>query len=168
MRRLRDLLGSPDTVKQQDGKLSLNPQQCWVDALALARLLRKSPAGNSACATMFSLYQGQFLPEDESKHWSFGLRNRLHRDFVVLVNRSAQQLERANEWEAAIETYRQGLERDGGTESFYQGLVRCHRALGREVVATAMLRHMESARKADSTSQSSATTKAVRKKIFDR
>ena len=168
VRRLRDLLGSPDTVKQQDGKLSLNPQQCWVDALALARLLRKSPAGNSACATMFSLYQGQFLPEDESEHWSFGLRNRLHRDFVVLVNRSAQQLERANEWEAAIETYRQGLERDGGTESFYQGLVRCHRALGREVVATAMLRHMESARKADSTSQSSATTKAVRKKIFDR
>ena len=168
VRRLRDLLGSPDAVKQQDGKLSLNPQQCWVDALVLERLLRQPPAQNGCCVAAFRLYQGHFLPEDEIEHWSFGLRNRLHRDFVALVNRSAQQLESASEWDAAIEIYRQGLERDGGADAFYQGLVRCHRALGHEVAATEVLRHMESARKADSTSQSSATPKAIQKKILDR
>ena len=147
VRRLRDLLGSPDAVKQQDGKLSLNPQQCWVDALVLERLLRQASAQNGCCVAAFHLYQGHFLPEDENERWSFNLRDRLHRDFMLLLNRSAQQLESANEWEAAS------------------------RLIGKDwsaMAATEVLRHMENARKADSTSQSSVTPKAIQKKILDR
>ena len=151
VRRLRDLLGSPDTVKQQDGKLSLNPQHCWVDALALNRLLNQPPAKESECYDqVFRLYQGHFLPEDENERWTINLRDRLHRDVMLLVNRTALALESTNQWDVAIETYRQGLLRDGGTESFYQGLARCYRVLGQDSEASEVLRHMEIARKTNS------------------
>ncbi|HEX7810398.1 MAG TPA: hypothetical protein VF460_00695, partial [Burkholderiales bacterium] len=65
--RLRKLLGSNESVIHQGGKVSLNPEVCWVDVWMFERRLANT---ESADRRALSLYGGAFLPEDEGESWS--------------------------------------------------------------------------------------------------
>ncbi len=62
---LRKLLGNPETVLQRAGRLSLNPELCWVDIL-------HQPA------KIHAQIEGEFLPGDHQP-WINNIRKKLHK-----------------------------------------------------------------------------------------
>lgn len=90
LHRLRRLLGAAEALELREGRLSLSPRHCWVDAWAFERLLDEASAaqarGNPAEAgtlheRALALYSGPFLAGDEGEPWSAPLRERLRRRF---------------------------------------------------------------------------------------
>jgi ATP/maltotriose-dependent transcriptional regulator MalT/DNA-binding SARP family transcriptional activator len=145
LHRLRRLLGNPDAIVVQDGSVTLNPQVCWVDAFAFERLseLRTGKPGDSRRGdAALDLYRGNLLPGEVEEPWSTSLRERLKVRFVREVRAAAEQHEQAGELERAIALYSRGLEADDLTEAFYQGLMRCHLALGAAADAAGAYRRM--------------------------
>jgi LuxR family transcriptional regulator, maltose regulon positive regulatory protein len=147
--RLRKLLGRQDAVRVGDESVSLNPDLCWVDAWAFdqncARAEGNGGAGEpseSLLGQALSLYQGEFLPTEPDAPWAIKQRERLRGKFTRLVETVGARLEAAGEWEQAIDCYRRGLAADELGESFYQGLMRCYRALGRSAEAMSEYRRM--------------------------
>jgi ATP/maltotriose-dependent transcriptional regulator MalT len=77
--RLRKLLAVNDVIQWQDGKLSLNPDLCWVDALVFERQAKQHDGRATA------LYTGPFLGHDEIPAWAVSRRERMHATYVSLV-----------------------------------------------------------------------------------
>jgi DNA-binding SARP family transcriptional activator len=130
LHRLRKLLGHPDAILLEDGLVSLNPRLCWVDAFAFERLGDSQPATDPAGVAALQLYRGNLLPCEIDEPWSASLRERLKARFIRQVRTTAERYEKAGDVRAALELYSRGLETDDLTEAFYQGLMRCHLALG--------------------------------------
>ena len=135
--RLRTLLGDPTILRQRNGALCLNREKCWVDVYCFDALSKEGSF--SAREKALTLYQGAFLPEDDW-HWALSRREKLRVRYIELVARHGAELERAGDAESAARCYAKGLEADDLVESFYQGLMRCHQALGREDAARATFR----------------------------
>jgi len=139
LHRLRALIG--DVVVQQGGKLSLNPQQVWVDVWAFEEF-----AAQPGCADgdrLLNLYRGGFLVDDEGEPWSVTARERLRGKFIHLLANVAQRLESASRYEHAVECYLRGLDADPAIEAFYQGLMRCYAGLGRKSEAIAAYQRLK-------------------------
>jgi DNA-binding SARP family transcriptional activator len=143
--RLRRLLGDGDFLQQRAGKLSLHRRKCCVDAWAFDGTMRQSAAATSGIEhpssdgiSAFSLYRGMFLPEELDTPWAAPMRERLRSRFVQTVAGAAHELENSGQHESAMKLYQRGLDADDMAEDFYQGLMRCHAAAGRnaEVAAT--------------------------------
>jgi len=146
LHRLRKLLGHTEAVQMEDGLVSLDPQVCWVDALAFEALANETTAagGNApSIETVLSLYRGALLPADQDEAWTVAARERLRSKFVRMVATHARRLEELQQWEAAIALYSRGLEADDLIESFYQGLMRCYQALGRPAEAISAYRRLQ-------------------------
>ena len=135
LHRLRRLLGNPEAIRVEDGAVSLDRTCVWVDALQLAGVLttgiQAAKTGDSrtldvAAETVSALYQGSFLPGDPDAPWSISQRERLRSAFVEFVVVYGVHLETAERWQEAAQWYQRGLAADDLTESFYQGLMRCH------------------------------------------
>ncbi|MEX0959819.1 MAG: BTAD domain-containing putative transcriptional regulator [Burkholderiales bacterium] len=147
--RLRKLLGRQDAIRVGDESVSLNPDRCWVDAWAFDQICDRAegnggagkPSG-SLLGQALSLYQGEFLPTEPDAPWAIKQRERLRGKFTRLVETVGARLEAAGDWEQAIDCYRRGLAADELGESFYQGLMRCYRALGRSAEAMSEYRRM--------------------------
>jgi PAS domain S-box-containing protein len=139
--RLRKLLGHADAIAVQDGLVSLNSKVCWVDAFAFERLLESSPKARDIERAL-SLYRGPLLPQDEDEAWTASLRERLRRKFLHHLGVGARQMEACTRWEMAIEHYQRGLNADQLAEGFYQGLMRCYRALDRPAEAISVYQRM--------------------------
>ena len=147
LRRARRLLGRQDVIVVSDESVSLNPEVCWVDAWEFERLVEKAEpqTGVDASQTLDSarsLYRGDFLPADADEPWTVKFRERLRGRFIRLVETCGSSYEAKGEWELAIEYYRRGLEADDLAEQFYQGLMRCYRALGRHAEAMTAYRRL--------------------------
>src|SRR6185312_4331845 len=56
LHRLRRLLVHPEAILVQEGSLRINPEVCWVDALALDRLLA-SPRDRADAQAALSMYK---------------------------------------------------------------------------------------------------------------
>jgi DNA-binding SARP family transcriptional activator len=149
--RLRGLLGSPDTLISQDGGLLLNRELCWVDAFEAERLLaegiehaREGPGAAlpDLAQRIGQLCRGRFLPADEDAPWTVSMRERIAALFVRFVTTAGAGLERDGRWDEAADWYRRGLEIDSLTESFYQGLMRCHLHAGRYADGLSAFRRM--------------------------
>ena len=149
--RLRKLLGRDDALTLQDGKLSLNPAVCWVDAWAFERLLLrveaalranplKDPAGIDTLADgMLQLYRGHFLGS-ESESWALAPRERLRSKFLRHCAAIGKRLELAGHWEKAARLYERVLELDPLAEEFYRHLMICHRERGHRAEAMVVYR----------------------------
>jgi ATP/maltotriose-dependent transcriptional regulator MalT/DNA-binding SARP family transcriptional activator len=147
MHRLRKALGNSDAIQLKDSRVSLNPRLVWVDALAFERLANETlgPANGEARARVeraLALYQGCLLPGDSEEPWSAPMRERLRAKFVHLIRVSGEELEQNGECQQAIALYLRGLDADELTESFYQGLMRCHQRMGRRAEALSVYRRM--------------------------
>lgn len=87
LHRLRRALGRDDVVRLHEGRLSLDPRRCWVDADALDALCERALSEPEAAheAALFALYQGPFLPTRDEP-WVLARRERLRRRFVDAVH----------------------------------------------------------------------------------
>lgn len=134
--RLRSLLGAHEAILLQKGKVTIDPNCCWVDAWAFERLLSRAEAllkkngDNTDQATVlarkaFSLYHGPFLPQDNDEHWTIPMRERLESRFERGIELFGGQLESAGKWQEAARLYQQAMEKSPLSEVFYQRLMIC-------------------------------------------
>ena len=145
--RLRKLLGKNEAIEFKDGRISLRPDIVWVDAFAFQRLagevhLRSNGDRDATIERALELYEGTLLPGDGEEAWSAAMRERLRAKFVHYVGQAAEKLETDGEWERAIALYLRGIDADELIESFYQGLMRCHRNLGHLAEGLSVYRRM--------------------------
>ncbi len=146
LQRLRLLTGNDKCIQLREGRLSLNPAFCWVDAWAFERLLaradmawNRSP-GQAATVTIqaVDLYNGAFLPQDSDQSWTTSLRERMRSKFIRAIVRLGHYLEEQGKWKEASEYYQRGLESDNLSEELYQSLMLCYQSEGRTGEALAV------------------------------
>jgi DNA-binding SARP family transcriptional activator len=145
--RLRKLLGVSDAVVVSEGKVSLNAELIWVDALALEQRLKRWLELGEAAFTLpdvvlrpsidkvFAVYGGHFLNRDGDASWLLPLRGRLWSAMSRVIDRLGAGLQRRGEWLDAAELYRRATELDLLTEAFHRNLMVCYRELGRNAEA---------------------------------
>ncbi len=132
--RLRQLLGARDAVHMEGGKVSLNPDQLWVDMREFEEELQRphDPAANGIerIGRLRLLYQGHFLQHESETSWILKARHELFDRLLRAIRDAARECEHARRWEDAANLYRSGIELDSLNESLYRGLMLCHQELG--------------------------------------
>jgi TolB-like protein len=122
--RLRKLIGA-DAVLSDARGLALNPQVCWVDALALHQLLAGANGGpQDALGEALFLYRGELLPGEGHLPPVLCARAKLHRLVLRHVIEHGQRFEQAGLTERAMALYRRGLELDGNARDVARRLER--------------------------------------------
>lgn len=147
LHRLRKLLGNHDAVILHDGRVSLDPCRCWVDAWAFQRLLgsaaqASTPERSRMLESALALYRGPFLACEQEEPWSLAMRERLRSMFVRHSAELGRLHEEAGRWDKAIACYQRCLETDELGEEFYQGLMRCYGHLGRRAEGVSVYRRL--------------------------
>ncbi len=150
IRRLRELLGSAETLRVQDGKLTLDAGRCWVDVWALERMLNRvrdtlahgvwDGAGQRALAEAQRLYQGHFLVGEPDQPWLIGRRERLRERLLRVLDSAGLQLERARRFSEAQALYEQAVDVEPLAEELYRRLMLCLSAQGRRAEAMEVYR----------------------------
>ncbi len=127
LHRLRKLLGSTDAIAVSHGRMFLDDDQVWVDALALETLIRaRVPGGNREKAEIaLDLYRGEFLPQDIDAQWSARMRECLRTKFVNIVAKAAMELESKGQFHEAAALFERGVAVDDLDDVLQTGLVRC-------------------------------------------
>jgi len=77
--RLRKLLAVDDVIQWQDGKISLNGDFCWVDALVFEKQAKQGDA------RAIAVYKGPFLGPGDIPAWGVSPRDRMQARFINLV-----------------------------------------------------------------------------------
>jgi ATP/maltotriose-dependent transcriptional regulator MalT/DNA-binding SARP family transcriptional activator len=136
--RLRRILGDDEALRVRDGRVSLDPQRCWVDFWVFEHILSDvDPEGMRAldeealgmAEKALQMYRGPAFSSDESS-WAHSLRERLNDRFLRLFMEVGRIRERAGNWRSAADWYVRGLEVDDMVEEFYQRLMTCYGKLG--------------------------------------
>ena len=138
--RLRKLLGSNETVLHLGGKVSLNPELCWVDAWVFEARIADTESSDRPA---LGLYGGNFLHEDENEPWSVAARERLRGKFIRALSAQAASMETQSDVTAALQFYLRGIEADPIVECFHQGLMRCYEKLGKRSEAFSVYRRLK-------------------------
>lgn len=125
--RLRKLIGIDDSVRFHEGRLLLDPSQCWVDARAFERAARRAEdrGGDqesrvAAMEKALSLYKGAFLPSDTGLVWTSPMREHLRGRHIAVARALAQYWEKSSDDEKAASCYQRMLEVDHLAEDFYR------------------------------------------------
>ncbi len=138
LHRLRRLIGDKCIITHM-GQLSLNAEDCWLDSWAFEHLTDRLEAvtpTNIAPRRLVELYQGAFLPNDESAR-AVAQRERLRSKFLRGIVHYGKQYEGLEQWHEALSLYQQGIEADPTAEELYRLLMQCYRQLGRFAEAVA-------------------------------
>lgn len=77
--RLRKLLSIDDVIQWKDGKISLNRNLCWVDALVFEKQAKQGDA------QAIAVYKGPFLGPGDIPAWAVSPRDRMQARFISLV-----------------------------------------------------------------------------------
>ena len=127
LHRLRKLLGSSDAIVVSHGRMFIDDEQVWVDALALETLVRaRVPGGNREKAEIaLDLYRGTFLPQEIDAQWTVRMRECLRTKFVNIVAKAAMELESEERFSEAAALFERGVAVDDLDEVLHTGLVRC-------------------------------------------
>jgi DNA-binding SARP family transcriptional activator len=139
LQRLRKLLGQRDALLLQEGRLSLNPALCWVDAWAFESVDADAnePQGADDRERALGLYRGAFLAQEQAP-WAIAPRERLRARFVRMGGADFRRHVELGDWEDAVACLERLLRADDTVEPFYQDLMRVQHRLGRsaEVLGT--------------------------------
>ncbi|HBX43885.1 MAG TPA: hypothetical protein DEH27_08945 [Deltaproteobacteria bacterium] len=178
LRRLRSMLGEEKAVSLREGRVTLDPRHCWVDAFAFESLIARIDAASlggegcpekaramSVASKAIALYRGPFLPGEVSRPWLVGMRERLRSKFLRAVEFLGGCLEREGQWAEAISCYRKGLEVDELAEVFYQRLMVCHLRAGQAAEAVAVYGRCRNALSSELGISPSLETEAIVKGI---
>jgi DNA-binding SARP family transcriptional activator len=150
LKRLRKLLGNEKAVSLREGRVTLDPRYCWVDAFTFELLLARIDAaaqggegfpdgarGKGLAERAVGLYRGPFLAGDVSLPWVLEMRERLRSKFLRAVGFLGRCFEREGQWADAVICYQKGLEVDNLAEGLYQRLMICHQRNGKVAEALA-------------------------------
>ena len=152
LHRLRRLLGQEQALLLSDGKLSLNPAQCWVDAWAFERImgrldlfLKQAHTDNNHRETVAQLaaqlaviHRGPFLGSDHNEPWAITPRERLQNRLLCLLGSLGRYWESVGEWQRAADTYHRAIDTRGQAEEYYQRLMQAYQRLHRPAEAAAV------------------------------
>ncbi len=176
--RLRQMLGSDEAVKCKEGRVTLDPCYCWIDAWALERILGQVDAswneglkGDDLTQTIqlaekaTKLYTGTFMA-GETGLWMISYRERLRSKFLRNVERLGNHWEQLGELHKAVECYQKGLEVDNLAEELYQCLMKCYQQMGRRTEIIEVYRRCKKNLSATLGIEPSPTTKAVYKELI--
>jgi DNA-binding SARP family transcriptional activator len=151
LHRLRKILGDSRAITLMDGQVSLDPDICFVDAIAFERVYDKADReireGRGAEFVMTAgrgvgIYCGNFLAADGELPWATSMRERLRAKFIRMVGMLGRHFESVGRWDDAAGLYLRGIDADDLSEAFYQGLMRCHMQLDRKAEAMATYRRL--------------------------
>jgi len=148
LHRLRKLMGNGKAILLKDGKLSLNPDLCWVDVWAFERSAGAAEfatdlSPNSNVGSAIDSFNGLFLPNDESKAWTVPLREKTWSKYLRLVEKMGKDLERRGAVYQAIDLYLKALERNDKVESLHRRLMVCYEQVGQRSEALAAYRRCQ-------------------------
>lgn len=148
LHRLRKLLGDDSLLDLREGRLSLDLDRCWVDALAFDAWCRRtdeesgslgpedhSPALRASADHLLDIYRGQFLPQETDASWVLPIRERLRSQFGRQIARLGDRLESVGEADTAVVLYRRAIEIEPLSEDFYLRLMRIQAARGERAEA---------------------------------
>jgi LuxR family maltose regulon positive regulatory protein len=181
LHRLRQLMKNNCAIVVQEGRLTLDNGQCWVDVWTFERLIGKAEKmwpqewerkGVNKAADRHkeaarltekavSLYKGNFLETDCNEPWTISLREHLRMSYVRAIGRLGAFWEQAGELEKAADCYQSGLKVDHLTEEFYQDLMSCYRKMGRKSEAIKTYQRCSSVLKANLGIEPSPETTAL-------
>jgi len=143
LHRLRKLLGTNELINQREGRISLDLSRVWVDAFAFESQGVEGTGRNRVSdVRVINIYHGSFLADDDDAQWAFSMREKLRARYLKLVSSTARRFEQEGLHEEALELYRRGIEADELSETFHQGLMRCHHQVGRTPEALDAYRRM--------------------------
>jgi ATP/maltotriose-dependent transcriptional regulator MalT/DNA-binding SARP family transcriptional activator len=146
--RLRQLIDNEKAINYQEGKATIDPRYCWVDAWAFERIFEQIEAESERIGEDetgesgedeevlqliekgINLYQGHFLADESEEFWMTSYRERLRNKYLLLITRLGNYLQETEQWEKAVKNYQRALEVDNLAEDFYQHLMICYRHLG--------------------------------------
>jgi DNA-binding SARP family transcriptional activator len=128
--RLRQLLRDKEAIALGDGRISLNPALCWVDAWVFEQGICDSAEDPSVLQSILRLYDGTLL-RDADYPLAYEARERLRRKFIQAVLQLGQIYERSDEIGLAIALYEGALDIDCTPEDVHRALMRCHAREGK-------------------------------------
>ena len=184
--RLRQLLGTENAIKFQEGKATLDPLTAWVDAWAFERIhgqaealwtdkkrLAEERPGQEDDMTevvqltekAFSMYKGHFLSADEEHFWTTSYRERLRNKYLGLIRRFVEYLKETDQWEKALEFCQKALEVDDLAEELYQQIMVCFRQLNQNAQAIAAYQRCKETLSSALGIEPSPKTKAIYKTL---
>ena len=162
LHRLRRLLGHADTITVENGAVSLDWSRVWTDARAFEAVVETSASAvEEGGDRITNLYRGHFLAGDQDEPWSLSRRERLRAKFLNAVDRQGRELENAARLDSAVAVYLRGLDAEPLAETFYQGLIRCYAAQGKQAEAFSTYRRLRHALSVALGRQPSAITEAL-------
>ncbi len=137
--RLRKILREPNVVILESGRLSLDLRRVRTDVqtfLELAAFIDAATARGTpldalaAAERALTEFSGGFLPADSGEPWAIAMRERIRGKLGDIVETVGSAFEGASQWQDALRWYRRGIDADPLVESFHQGQMRCHIAMG--------------------------------------
>jgi LuxR family maltose regulon positive regulatory protein len=142
--RLRKLLGCPEALTVEEGKLDIATEVVWIDRWAferavdaLQRALRE-PDGSAVerhTDALLDLYRGAFLEHEEPHRWLLAIRERCRNRFLRSMQDAGHRLRSEQRFDDAARLYERALDADPLAEELYLQLMRCRIAQGRETEA---------------------------------
>lgn len=149
--RLRQLMESDKAITLKEGKLSVDPRYCYVDAWAFEHTLGAAARGaqsgheeNSIRVTEkgLNIYLGRFLPGDGDKPWAISMRECLRGKFLRHTGEIGRFYAERDQLDHAISFFKKGIEVDPYAEELYQHLMTSYQRLGRKAEALAAYNHL--------------------------
>lgn len=155
LQRLRRFLAVDGLIQARDGKVSLNRQMCWVDAMAFQTLLSgaddskhrqtQPDARIRRDEQAIALYRGPFLEDDGAHEWADHYRQRLRHQFEQAVQHVSDWKKTEGQEEAALTCLENGLEADLLAEPLYPRLIKFLHSLDRQSEAKKVLARYQKA-----------------------
>jgi len=173
--RLRKLPGFSKALVRKEQTLTLDPRQCWVDALEFSkltsRLMTLSTDSLSDVETMkrattaIEIYKTGFLVQEIDASWAIRTRERLRSAYIQTVCSVAGYWQHQGNLELAISGYQDALLRDDLAEGFYTGLMSCYLEQARYADGLDVYRRCEDVLSSELSIQPSAKTKALKDRL---
>lgn len=151
LHRLRKIMGK-EALILEGNRLSLNPEQCWVDIWHCEYLLKEldfqftwSHQDEAYVMNLVNdlneVYTGPFLGTEDENSWGIMCRDRLHTKFLRVIMAVCGYFEKSGKCERALTFYHKAIEMDPCAENVYYRLMNCYLASDRK--AEAMVSYLQ-------------------------
>jgi DNA-binding SARP family transcriptional activator len=177
LHRLRKLIGNENAIQYREGRVTLNPEYCWVDVWAFERILGQTDSKEKEEITetallssqkAIELYKGPFLAGEAEQGWMISIRERLRRKFLKNLSWIGHYWEQSGQWEKALECYERGLYVEELAEDLYRRLMMCYQRLGQKTEALSTYKRCKKALSAALGIEPSPETQAIYKSLISK
>lgn len=145
LHRLRRLLNQEDAVENENGRLVLSMQYCWVDAWSFEALFDQAMHSRSLSEKekrlkkAVALYTGP-MEADAVAEISLSYTERLKSKFARIIIELGSLLYENDKTEEALDLYRSALDIEDSSENLYQAMIGTLNILGRATESIEMYR----------------------------